>query len=240
MIFRTGRFINHNPVSGYIGDNADNKGIWDINEQKILSVNNKITPPIELINSVLGTGAETNVQRVVFPAHQAGDWLFAIIGSQSITPATPPSGWTSAVSAGQFDTRSTNLMYIVSDGTISTVDFPMVGASGLLYSAGMILRNVGGIGDTNTRLISGVSTSQAYPGLTMQRNDNTSRVIVGYFFQSAIDNNASNISPENIINVGNTHIMGITSTAVSSFDFSPFVTVATGARVTVSAEILKA
>lgn len=239
MIFRTGRFINHNPVSGYVGDNADNKGIWDLNEQKILSVNNKITPPIELVNSVLGTGPATNTQRVVFPAHQAGDWLFAVIGSQSITPATPPSGWTSAVSAGQFDTRSTNLMYIVSDGSISTVDFTMVGASGLLYSGGMILRNVGGIGATNTRLISGVSTSQAYPSLNMQRTDNTSRVIVGYFFQTVIDNNGANISTGNITYVGDRSIMGVTNTAVSSFAFSPFVA-GSAARVTVSAEILKA
>jgi hypothetical protein len=241
MIFRTGRFINHRPLSGFIGDTSNNnKAIWNINEHSIITVDNKLTPPITLIESVLGAGSATNVQTITFPAHQNGDWLFAVIGSQSQTPPTPPSGWSSAVSVGSADnTRSATLMYRISDGTISTVDFPMVGGSTLLYSSGMVLRNVGGIGGVGTRVISGISTTQAYPRVSMQRKDNTSRVIVGYFFQSVINDSDAPIAG-NLTAVGGTHNMAITSQSVSEFELSPFIASGNGARTTLSAEILKA
>lgn len=234
MVFGSGRFIGHIPVSGYIGDSSDNKGIWSLNENNNLKANNKLTPPITLIGSVLGSGSATNVQRVIFPAHQNGDWLFAAVGTQSTVQPSAPAGWTTAVWSGSISTRGTVIHYIVSDGTISSVDFPMVGASSLLYSAGIILRNVGGIGNTGSRANTGV----VFPAVTLQRTNNTSRVISAHFFQNTINGTTHDV-PGFMTGVQNNTIMAITTNAVSQFPNSPLLHSNT-VGACVSVEILKA
>lgn len=105
------------------------------------------------INSASGFASTVTV-----PSHNAGDWLVFVSGNQTTTPPTLVSGFTNIgtfVNTGSGLLRSGRLQYIVSDGTITTIN------GGGNYANVAVLRNVTGIGVTkfvNTAVTTGSTT----------------------------------------------------------------------------------
>lgn len=99
-----------------------------------------------------------NTSTVTVPAHNAGDWLVFVSGNTTSTPPTTVSGFTSLgtfVNTGAGLLRAGRLQYIVSDGTITTIN----GGGG--YANVAVLRNVTGVGATsfiNTTVTTGSTT----------------------------------------------------------------------------------
>jgi hypothetical protein len=111
-------------------------------------------------NPSLIASAGVNSSTVTVPSHQAGDWLVFVAGNNSATPQATVSGFTSIGTFNSTNTslfRSGRLQYIVSDGTITTIN------GGGVYASVAVLRNVTGIGATN---FVNTSTNTAVTGFT--------------------------------------------------------------------------
>lgn len=102
--------------------------------------------------------AGVNSSTVTVPSHNAGDWLVFVSGNLTSTPPATVSGFTSVGTFANSNAsllRSGRVQYIVSDGTITTIN------GGGSFANVAVLRNVTGVGATsfvNTNVTTGSAT----------------------------------------------------------------------------------
>ena len=137
---------------------------------------------VEYIADSLGTGTTTTNQQVAIPAHFDGDLILAVCGSTTSTVPTLPTGWTNAILAvntGSAQVRPMRMFYIISDGTLTTLDITTVTTVGLRASGCMIFRNAVSVGAAAAYTSTVVDAlTRPFSALALQNTDGTS-VVVG-------------------------------------------------------------